>query len=75
MSLETVTDKEFDNIKYKQWVSTDRCNLIENIEHFDQFIDSLCKKIVALTCHHFTEKKQSEFLKYLKETYSFCNIQ
>ena len=74
MSLETVTDKEFDNIKYKQWVSTDRCNLIENIEHFDQFIDSLCKKIVALTRHHFTAKKQSEFLKYLKENMGLTEL-
>ena len=74
MSFEAVTDREYDNIKYKQWVSTDRCNLIEHVEPFEQFIDSLCKNVVKLTRHHFIAKKQSEFLKSLKENVSSDNL-
>ena len=74
MSLEAVNDKEYDQIRYKQWTSTDRCNLVEIVESFHQFIDSLCKKVVILTRHHFIAKKQSEFLKSLKENLSSDNL-
>ena len=73
MSLEAVNDKEYDQIRYKQWTSTDRCNLVEIVESFHQFIDSLCKKVVILTRHHFIAKKQSEFLISLKENLSSDN--
>ena len=74
MSFESVMDREYDNIKYKQWVSTDRCNLVEKVELFDQFIDSLCKNAVKLTRHHYIAKKQNEFLKDLKKTMSYDTI-
>ena len=74
MSFESVMDREYDNIKYKQWVSTDRCNLVEKVKLLDQFIDFLCKNAVKLTHHHYIAKKQSEFLKDLKKTMSYDTI-
>lgn len=56
----------YGDIKYKQWVSTDRCTLEEVVESSELFLDSLCKKINTLTRHHYVAKMQSDFLKNLK---------
>ena len=55
------TDQEHGHVRYKQWVSTARCHLIEYIEPFDQFLNSLCEKVTKLTHHRFIAMKQSEF--------------
>ena len=64
-SLESVSDKE--EFKYKQWVSVDRCSLVETIEQTSEFIQSLSEKIVKLTRHHYIAKSQSSFLNNLKK--------
>ena len=46
-----------DLIKYKQWVSTDRSNLVEHEDDFDDFLDNLTSLFFELTEHHFTAKK------------------
>lgn len=58
--------QEMENINYKQWVTVDRCNMIEKCESSDEYINSLSKKIVNLTRHHYIAKTQSHFLKELK---------
>ena len=50
-----------DLIKYKQWVSTNRSNLGEHGEDFDDFLDKLTSMFFELTEHHFIAKKPSEF--------------
>ena len=46
-----------DLIKYKQWVSTDRSNLVEHEDDFDDFLDKLTPLFFELTEHHFIAKK------------------
>ena len=50
-------------IKYKQWVSTDRSNLEEHEDDFDDFLVKLTSIFFELTENHFIAKKQSEFLR------------
>ena len=55
-----------DLIKYKQWFSTDRSNLKDDEDEFDDFPDKLTLMFFELTEHHFIAKKQSEFFKSKK---------
>lgn len=57
-----------EEIEYKQWVNTDKTQLVTIKEQISDFIDNLVNKIVSLTRHHFTSKAQSAYLKYLKES-------
>lgn len=59
--------KEMDVLKYKQWVSVDRCSLIDQTETVEEYISSLSGKISKLTRHHYISKAQSSFLRRLKE--------
>lgn len=59
--------QQMENINYKQWVTVDRCSLIEKCESSDEYINSLANKIVNLTRHHYIAKAQSHFLKELKQ--------
>ena len=60
-----------DSIKYKQWVSTDRSNLEDHEDDFDDFLEKLSSKFFELTEHHFISKKQSEFLRIKKSNLNF----
>ena len=60
-----------DLIKYKQWVSTDRSNLEEHEDDFDDFLDKPTSVFFELTEHHFIAKKQSEFLRVKKASLKF----
>lgn len=55
-----------EEIKYKQWLSVDRCQLVEIKESTGEFCNSLSKKISDLTTHHFVAQAQSSYLKNLK---------
>ena len=66
-SLEQMEEQP-EEIRYKQWISTDRCTLIEKTEPTDEFLASLTDKVLTLSRHHFIAKSQSSFLKDLKET-------
>ena len=55
-----------DLIKYKQCVSTDRWNLEEHHDEFDDFLNKLTSMFFEITEHHFIAKKQSEFLRVKK---------
>lgn len=62
--LEPLTNRE--ELIYKQWISTDRSTLIEVVESSEEFVFTLCQKIVKLKRHHFVAQVQSQFLKDLK---------
>lgn len=63
-SLES-DDRE--TINFSQWTKTDRSTL-ENLSlPVDEFINKLSNDIRDLTKHHFIAKKQSSYLKYLKD--------
>ena len=63
-----------DLIKYKQWVSTDRSNLEEHGDDFNDFLDRLTSMFFELTEHHFNAKKQSEFLIVKKACLNFDEV-
>ena len=59
-------EMQLEEIRYKQWVSTDRCTLLEKTEPVDEFVTSLSEKIITLSRHHYIAQAQSTFLKELK---------
>ena len=58
-------------IKYKQQVTTDRSNLEEHEDDFDDFLDQLTSMFFELTDYHFIAKKQSKFLRVKKASLTF----
>ena len=52
---------------YKQWTSTDRCDLITIQNDLDEYCYILCAKLKILGPHDFIAKQQSQFLRSLKE--------
>ena len=56
------------SIKYKQWVSTDRNQLEDNEEDFDDFLAKLLSMLFQLTEHNFIAKSQSKFFKDQNDT-------
>lgn len=55
-------------IKYKQWVTTDRSQLEDKEEPFEDFIEILSNMLHELTEHHYIAKKQGQFFKDLKSS-------
>lgn len=56
-------DFDFDGeIVYKQWIQTDRSEMITHISTYDKFLDLLADKFKKLLPHHYITRKQSEFL-------------
>ena len=53
--------------RYKQWVSTDRCQLLEVVKDWDEFIYDLSVSVVKLTNHHYVAVHQSRAFKQCKE--------
>ena len=65
--LQKKISDEVDQIKYKQWVSTDRTTLTDHVATPQEFIECLAEKTDKLAVHHFIAKHQSGHLKSLKE--------
>ena len=60
-------EKGLETVTYKQWTSTDRCDLITIQNDLDEYCDILCAKLKILGPHDFIAKQQSQFLRSLKE--------
>ena len=56
-----------DTIKFKQWLSTDRSQLEDKKEFFDNVINILSKMFYDLTEHNFIAKNQATFSEKKKE--------
>jgi hypothetical protein len=70
-TLEDVfTDNAIENIAFKQWISTDRCELVNTVKSTEEFIESLLEKLLLLLRHSFITTQQAMLLKELK-----CNLQ
>lgn len=67
-SLDIVQSSE--EIRYKQWVTVDRCTIMEKVESVDNYVTSLSQQITKLARHHFVAKKQAQYFKELKENLS-----
>ena len=55
-------------ISYKQWVTVDRCTMVDKVEPLHEFLSSLSMKISCMVRHHFVAQQQSQYFKQLKET-------
>ena len=64
--LENISD-EVDEIKYKQWVTTDRTTLTEHSLSRSDYIETLVEKVNKLSIHHYIAKHQSSHLQQLKD--------
>ena len=64
-SLESLTERS--SITYKQWMGTDRAEMVEINDDIETFIDKLSDSIFSLTRHHIISRKQQEYFKYMKE--------
>ena len=53
-------------VKYKQWVTVDRCTLMEKTKNFEDFSTSVSERVYKLTRHHYISKSQEIFLQNLK---------
>lgn len=61
---------ENDTIEYKQWISTDRTEMINSSSQLYAFIEDLTTKLEKLIPHSFIAKSQSSHFKSLKESSS-----
>ena len=50
-----------DTIRFNQWVSTDRGQLVEQESAFDDFVDDLIEKFLKLTEGYHIAKQQQIF--------------
>lgn len=54
-------------IEFKQWIQTDRANLISNQLSVEEFVKDVSAKLTNLSVHHYIAKHQANYLKRLKE--------
>lgn len=59
--LEYFTNLELDTIKFYQWVTVDRSELVQQEMDIETFIGLLFKKLHLLKTHHFVAKEQTSF--------------
>jgi hypothetical protein len=65
-TLDVFTDNAFENIAFKQWISTDRCELITILKSTEEYIESLLEILLLLLCHSFIHSLQHRKLYYSK---------
>lgn len=63
-----LVDHYIDRIKYQYWQQTDRSTLRTEISDAEYFTEELRERLVKLKFHSIIAKKQSSFLKYLKNS-------
>lgn len=61
------TNDDEDTIEFKQWISTDRCNLETLTKPIPDFIEYFALKVEKLVTHSFIARQQSVFFKECKE--------
>jgi hypothetical protein len=57
------TNNAIENITFKQWILTDRCELISTVKSTEEFIESLLVKLLLLLRYSFIATQQAMFLK------------
>ena len=65
--IRELEEEGVDTVTYKQWTSTDRCDLLTVQNELDEYCDILCAKLKILAPHDFISKQQAKFLRDQKE--------
>src|SRR5258705_6956211 len=53
-------------VRYYQWVHSERTVLLETVDGSDNLIENLARKLDEMTEHHFVSKSQQRYLADLK---------
>ena len=62
-------DEDFQSeVRFKKWISTDRCTLVDMVESREDFLESLSQKISQLSKHHYLAEEQSAYFINLRAT-------
>lgn len=64
--LENEIDKLPEEVVFKEWVHTDRADLITRLLPKDEFLNHLVEELEKLKSHHYISKTQSDYFKRLK---------
>lgn len=59
---------ENEELTYKQWTTTARCDFSTITHSFTDFLESFCKNLEALIPHDYIKKQQSDFFKHMKDS-------
>jgi len=65
--LQNEIDNLPDEVVFKQWVQTDRAELITQVMPSEDFLHLLVDKLMLLKSHHFISKAQAQYFKETKE--------
>ena len=68
--LDTIVENDKDHMIVKQWVTTDRADLITQMMSPDEFIDKCVQTIDELTTHSYVARSQSSYFSKAKEDLS-----
>jgi hypothetical protein len=52
--INVFTDNAIENITLKNWILTDRCELVTTVKPTEEFTESLLEKFLLLLQHSFT---------------------
>lgn len=63
-----ITSSRLQKITYKQWVSTDRCNMVTVEEPIEDYKKKLIQKLSSLKKHHFIADAQTQYFKNRKSS-------
>ena len=64
--LDNFEERDLTEIRFEQWVSTDRCDLEKFVKPVEEFVAYFCEKLEKLVTHDFIKNQQSDFLKKAK---------
>ena len=64
--LDNFEERDLTEIRFEQWVSTDRCDLEKFVKPVEEFAAYFCEKLEKLVTHDFIKNQQSDFLKKAK---------
>ena len=59
-------EEEEKEVRFSQWISTDRADIVKQCLSVSEFVDLLVEILDKLTPHSFTAKTQGEYIKNLK---------
>ena len=65
--IEATEDEEEETVTFKEWVSTDRADLITQTVPLSEFITALSHQLDSITCHSYIAKSQASYLFELKQ--------
>ncbi|XP_066590497.1 uncharacterized protein [Prorops nasuta] len=68
MLLAVLDENSIDEITYKYWISKPRTSLETFVKCTIDFVDEFCVRITDLLLHNYIAKKQSSYLKTLKDS-------